>query len=194
MMNSQIGKYDESYRDKLKSLFPDRVVYAPPDHALDEIRKYRSGLSNTQGNEFPFVSLWRIDEKINIENYNRAMFIRGRTLGVEGTKAGKLKMLPLSLSYQMDIWSLSKTYLDELYREFMFALVGDPKLKITLSGDEFIFDLRIDSEEDNSDIAEFLEKRKLYRKTIITNIDNALIFTKKEIDVITSVDINILVE
>lgn len=115
---------------------------------------------------------------------------------------GKLKSLqvnaiPMTLNYQLDIYTKKLSEADEYVRNFVFNFINHPKLTIELpyQGVNYKHDFNIvvnNPIQDNSDIPNRLFGGQFYRWTINLTIDDAYLFSVPFEDLVSvdSVEIN----
>lgn len=111
-----------------------------------------------------------------------------------GTGAGKLNTIPISVDYQLNIYTRYLEEADEYARNVVFNIVNYPKLTIEIpyEGAKLYHDanVRIQSEvEDNSDVPERLISGQFIRLTIGLNIDDAYLFDVRLKDNISIVEV-----
>jgi hypothetical protein len=111
-----------------------------------------------------------------------------------GTGAGKLNTIPISVDYQLNIYTRYLEEADEYARNIVFNIVNYPKLTIEIpyEGSKLIHDanIRLQSEvEDNSDIPERLISGQFIRLTMGLNIDDAYLFDVRLKDNISIVEV-----
>ena len=118
--------YDKSLLEKLESLFSN-VIMAPTDDAFKR--------SNEDGKVLlPLISAYRLSNPINMEDYNRYEVFSGRLVNIEeNSKLIKQQGLPITITYQIDIWAAKRIHADGLFRELVYHLLTNPNLSIQLS-------------------------------------------------------------
>lgn len=200
-MESCFTIYDVAIRDKLEEKIPNKVILTPVDRALlDRQTQFMANREKAiEGTVLPFISFWRVGDSNNLEQfYNEALFRIGMRVGFEEGEitnlVKRLHVLPTRLEYNFELWSVDKVVLDEIYREFMFCILGNPSVKIKVADVEFIYSLELVDEEDNTDILAQLEAQKLYRRTVKMAIPQARIHMLEEIQVPKSISIDYKVD
>lgn len=105
---------------------------------------------------------------------------------IDGTmeKAAQLNAIPITINYQLDIYTRYMSEADELVRAFIFNFVNYPKIEVILPYNgmdaKHISSVRISPQvEDNSDIPERLIPHQFTRETFNVTIDDAYLFDIK---------------
>ena len=99
-------------------------------------------------------------------------------------KAAQLNAIPITLNYQLDIYTRYMSEADELVRAFIFNFINYPKIEVTVPYNgmdvKHISSVRISPNiEDNSDIPERLIPHQFTRETLNVNIDDAYLWDIK---------------
>ena len=99
-------------------------------------------------------------------------------------KAAQLNAIPITLNYQLDIYTRYMSEADELVRAFIFNFINQPKIEVTVPYNgmdvKHISSVRISPNiEDNSDIPERLIPHQFTRETLNVNIDDAYLWDIK---------------
>ena len=183
MSQSGLGAYDEGLLNYLKSAlnFPN-IVNAAESKAFDTSADKNSHKVEIQ---LPMISFWRIANPLTYEGGgNFAMRQRGRRMSAdkEGLTAVAWRSLPVTLSYQLTIWSDRRSEVDDIYRELMMYLLTDnPHITIQLEGMETPeeFYIHVTDTDTSTDVDSFSDKGRLYTQNIMIDIPAAqLIFSR----------------
>ncbi len=169
--------YDNSMINKLKEVFPN-VVYAPTDKALS------IATDDKKGNiSLPLISVYRLSQNLDSSrSYPEAW--QGRLHNRVDSANSQLftQSLPLTLTYQIDIWSTKRIESDSIYVELLFYLIDKPNLTIDIPNITVEdFSLNITETDSDIDMESFSEKGRLYRN-IITLECMARIFRHQSYD------------
>lgn len=136
----------------------------------------------------PAISLYRSGYNLTTQGKSMPMYRQGRyannvvtTNGVTTESLFTTKALPISINYQLDIWTKTRQENDEFMREIIWYFTLNPQLSITLQygniTQEIGFHVFIgDSVIDNSDIMEFENRGQYYRTTVSMLVDEAQFF------------------
>lgn len=105
-----------------------------------------------------------------------------------------VKVIPISILYQIDIYTRYELEADLLMRNLIFNIVNYPTFKVKVPKTELKHTASLtlnDTIEDNSDIPERFVKGNLTRLTAIVSIDDANLFDVRELH---NVDIDIRID
>ena len=127
--------YDEAVAKKINSWLPkskDRQLHVL---APDETRRLFSIELDETADEpikLPLIALSR-DNTVDIKQRTMTpMSFDGLMLDSNGKKTLQLDAIPISLSYQLDIYARRVEEADALMREFAFKLINNPQIIIEL--------------------------------------------------------------
>lgn len=169
--------YDEAIVDRFREIFQDpRISIQPPENAI----RFVSQLSDDDV-KFPLLSLNRTGYSIRSSDVNWAQSRTGvaNRINCDGT-INVMRNIPISMEYQLDVYTVDKISNDEIYRELLFYFLKNPTLEVkipyTVEG-KHVFNLRFrDDVVDNSDTVEHINKGVLYRNTSVWYCDDAYLF------------------
>ena len=155
--------YDKVIVDKFKKLFNDnRISIQPPENAI----RYTAQLEDDNVN-FPLISLNRTNWSIRGSDVNFAQSRTGvlNRVNDNGTLS-VMKILPIRLDYQLDVYTVDKLSNDEIYRELLFYFLNNPTLTVNIPytlDTEHVFNLYFNDDIiDNSDTVEHVNRGVLY--------------------------------
>lgn len=174
--------YDEALVKKLKywTQLTDIHIYSPDDtQRLFEIIADDSGDAPI---ELPIICLRRKNDLDFTTPRKRPLSYNGMRLNSTVEKSSQLNAIPVTISYQLDIYTRYAEEADELIRNLTFNIINYPKLPITFTyNDETITHngfIRMESSVvNNSDIPERLISGQFSRYTFNITIDDAYIFS-----------------
>lgn len=183
MSQGGLGAYDEGLLNYLKSAlnFPN-IVNAADSKAFDVSADKISEKVEVQ---MPMISFWRIANPLTHEGGgNFAMRHRGMRMSTDHEKGTAVawRSLPVTLSYQLTIWSDRRSEVDDIYRELMMYLLTDnPHITIQLEGmdvpEEFY--IHVVDTDTSTDVDSFSDRGRLYTQNIMIDIQDAqLIFSR----------------
>ena len=150
----------------------------------------RADQSNSDSIELPLVSLTR-GQSISILSTNKKpLSYDGKKFNANSKKIQQLNGIPISINYQLDIYTRHRVENDDLWREFVFKIINNPKLFVEIPYKEekimHVFNMRItDTVEDNSDIPEHLISGEFFRSTLNIYVDDAYLFDYKVKDTLS---------
>lgn len=182
--------YDESIASRLQGWIndPNLHIYRPEE--VSWMLQQKADEANDRPITLPFIALSRQTD-INIENPNkRPLSYSGMTVRMydnDGNEvhlksAYKLNAIPMSLNYQLDIYTKGMAEATEYVREFIFRLVNNPTIQITIpyNGVNLTHKSNIHVNpqiEDNSDIPQRLYPGQFTRFTLRFTVDDAYLFS-----------------
>lgn len=180
--------YDEALYNKIQSWIRDSSMrILKPDETLETFR-IRADKGDDKALTLPFINISR-DKTFEILRLGRTpLSCSGKVVGASDSILIPLNAIPISLSYQIDIYTQSYAQADIYLRELIFNLVNHPKITITIPYNNIKLNhnayVRLLSDvEDNSDVPERLFKTQFTRWTLSVTIDDAYLFSAPTVDV-----------
>lgn len=180
--------YDSALVSKLKNWTKDTsvTVLAPT-----EVRRLFEILADTSTEEkvaLPIIALSRKGGFTILDRTKRPLSFDGMTLDANCRQAKQLNAIPISIPYQLDIYTRYQDEADELIRNIVFNTINYPKLTVTIpyNSEDYKHDanMRLGAEvEDNSDIPERLISGQFTRMTLSFDLDDAYLFDVRYRDV-----------
>lgn len=135
--------------------------------------------------EFPLVSLTRIGWSLR-DTKPEFMEKAGALYDVrKGTKDDKLKQvrlqaIPISINYQLDVWTRTRIDNDALTREIIWYYTLNPQLLVDIPHGldiQHVFNVFFENDiEDNSDIVEHQNRGQFFRQTLGLYVDDAYLW------------------
>lgn len=187
-----LAAYDEGLLNYLKETlsFPN-VINSAESQAWDNFADEDLVEGNREKKKaevtLPMVSFWRIANPLtHVGGGNFAMRRRGRIADKDedsGT-AIRWRSLPISLSYQITIWSDRRREVDDIFRELIMYLVTDnPHISIKLEGmetpEEFM--LEVVDTDSSTDVDSFDNRGRIYTQHILVDVTDAQLFFSREV-------------
>lgn len=174
--------YDEALANKIKRWVrnPDMKILKP-----DETTRLFQTLADTNNDSpitLPLITISREREVELLNTSKQPKTFDGFTIDKNEKVAIKLNVVPIQISYQIDIYTTNIEEADEYVREFIFKLINEPMLMVDICyNDSHILhrsSLWVESTiSDNSDISERLFPTQFTRFTIKVVCDNAYLFS-----------------
>jgi hypothetical protein len=168
--------YDKALFDKIKGIY-DEVIFASPDEA------FKINASQHDGRVLmPFISVWRLPEfAINRMTYNDSRVRAGDRLRFVDNTQKNLRGVPVTLTYQVDIYSNKRNSCDGITSELVLHLLENPYVNVCFGGGEepFVqqFELVVsDNINDNTNISDFEDTGRSYRLTVEAVFNEAIIY------------------
>lgn len=193
-----IRLYDEAFINKLKSWTNDTKVTIVGPSETKRLFEVIADNTNDSPIKLPLISLKRSGGFSISHTAKHPMSHTGAKLGANDSKTKILNMIPISIPYQIDLYTRYLEEADEYIRNLVFNIINYPKLDITIPYYEenrvHVSNIRIAGDvEDNSDIPERLISGQFTRYSIKIEIDDAYLFDVKYKDtksvIITGVEV-----
>lgn len=162
--------YDKALKEKLENVFPN-VILAPPDDAFSR--------SNEDGKvKLPLISAWRLSNPINFEEFNHYETFTGRRSRQLQDNMVLTEGLPITITYQIDIWAQKREYADGIYRELVYYLMTNPNLQLKIpSVDSPVdFSMKLTDVDTSTDYASFDSNNIVHRYTLTYEVPYAKLF------------------
>ena len=175
-MFSSFSKYGEALKSLLKECFKGDVIMEPADSA------FQYAVKQTENKiKFPFISFYPANT-IYLDNKNSGMPAYSHGLeyqnplpiynkdgslkGVNKRLAKNAEFLYILMSYQIDVWALSRLEAEQVLQELIFWLYQNQQVDVEYNGQKLAFSFEIDDNViDNSDLASYMSNGKMYRYT-----------------------------
>lgn len=183
-----IGLYDNTFLEKLQNWTKGTAVtIVGPDETN---RLYQQIADNTNDSpiKLPFISLKRPGGFTILNTGKRPLTFDGATLDANYDKAKQLNGIPISIPYQLDIYTRYRNEADEYVRNIVFNIINYPKLDINIPYNNANYvhnsNIRLAGEiDDASDIPERLISGQFIRMSMKIDIDDAYLFDVRYRDV-----------
>ena len=174
--------YDDALVNKIKNWVKDeKVRVLAPDETL-RLFQIEANDNNDEPISLPIISLTRAREVDLDHPHKKMMTFDGMMLDATIEKSLQIDAIPMTLNYQLDIYTRYKYEADEYMRNFVFNLVNHPKVKVVLPYNDINYthysNIRlVPTIEDNSDVPNRLVSDQFTRWTISFTIDDAYLFS-----------------
>lgn len=190
--------YDNAIVQDLRNITHNdkRNIYIiPPEDYFD-----LNAMMNKDNIKLPLISLTRPSWSL-LDRKPQTMIFDGFLAEADKEKdlIKNIQAIPISISYQLDIWTNNRKENDMIMRELIWYYTLNPTLCVNIPYKNIDypheFNIFFDNEiEDNSDIVEHKNQGRLFRQTIGFYTDDAYLWKIKErrftkLDVVT-VEIN----
>lgn len=177
--------YDEALLKKLRSWTSDTKVkiYGP-----DDARQLFQVLADEQDDkrlELPMIVLTR-PGGYTVTNTNRKpLSYNGVTIQEEEDYSTKLNAIPISIGYQLDVYTRYMKEADTYTRELVFNIVNHNKVEVEIPYEDVnlkhISSIWMSSDiVDNTNVPEIIIRGQFYRMTINIVIDDAYLWDVKK--------------
>lgn len=174
--------YDEALLNKIKNWVKDPNMRITGPDETRRLFEYMVDVTNDEPIKLPLIALRR-GRGITLQSVNkRPLTFDGITIEANKEKSIQLNGIPVTISYQLDIYTRYFAECDEYVRNFLFNFINFPKLTINIpyEGTNLVYDANITlntSIEDNSDIPERLVAGQFTRFTFTFEINDAYMFS-----------------
>ena len=179
-----IRYYDEALLEKIKKWVKDPNMKITGPNETKRLFQYLGDITNDKPIQLPLITLRRLSPVTILSTNKKPLTFDGHRKFNDGEKGDQLNGIPISINYQIDIYTRYYAEADEYLRNFVFQIINNPTLKITIpyNSANIIHESNIrinDNLEDNSDISERLIEGQFTRMTISIYIDDAYLFDYK---------------
>lgn len=186
--------YDEAVATKINNWLPKdknrKIRVLKPDE-VKRLFEIEADEKKDKPLSLPLIAISR-DTTIDIMQPTMVpMSFDGMMIESDGVQTIQLDAIPISLSYQLDIYTKRFDEGDELLREFLFKIINNPQLVIEIPYNNqklsYVTALILQSQvEDTSDISQRLFPGQFTRWTLRFNVDRPYLFSvplKNNIDI-----------
>ena len=187
--------YDEALLNKFKKWTAGTEMVITGVNETRKLFEILADKGNDNPIKLPIITISRPGGFTIQQKNKEKLSYAGLPMMDTGTGAALLNAIPITIDYQVDIYTRYLEEADEYVRNIVFNIVNYPKLTISIpyEGADLVHDahIRIQSEvEDNSDIPERLVSGQFVRMTIGLNIDDAYLFDVRLKDNMSIVEVN----
>lgn len=183
-----VNLYDEALLEKLKqwTLDTNIHVYGPQD--TKQLFATIADENKDKEIQLPIIVLRRRGGFSILNTTKRPLSFDGATLDANHNKASQLNAIPISIGYQIDVYTRYFQEADEFARNIVFNIVNYPKVTVNIpyNNQNYKHDsnIRLQGEvEDTSDIPERLISGQFSRISMKIDIDDAYLFDVRYRDV-----------
>ncbi len=174
--------YDEALKNKIANWVKDPNMVITSPNETRRLFEYTLDTNNDNPIKLPLIALRRNPDVRILNTNKRALTFDGATTEANDLKVASLSAIPISLNYQLDIYTRYYEECDDYVRNFIFNFINYPNLHITIpyNGSEIDHDSTVrilEDFSDNSDIPERLIPGQFTRFTLNLSIDDAYLFS-----------------
>jgi hypothetical protein len=196
-----LAAYDDALLSYLKKILNfDNVINSAETQAWSNIadEDLTEGGRPTKKADvsLPMVSFWRTSSPLTYKGGgNWAFRHHGKLVEANDTTyvGTRWRTLPITLMYQITIWSDRRHEVDDIYRELLMYLITDnPIISIKLEGmnEEQKFGLDVVDTDTSVDVDSFDDKGRIYTENIIVSVNEAQLFFSKEIPLVKEIPLH----
>lgn len=180
-----IRYYDEAIATKINSWLPknnNRQIKVLKPEETKRLFEIEADEKNDGAISLPLIALSRDSSIDMIYRGMNPMSYDGLLLDSDGDSSIKLRGIPITLTYQLDIYTKRYDEGDEILREFVFKLMNKPQIVIELPYNnqhfKHVASIQLQGQiEDTSDIQQRLFSGQFTRWTIRFGIIGAYLFS-----------------
>ena len=176
-----IKLYDDALLKKLNKWTAGTQVHITGVNESRRLFETILDSNNDKQLQLPIIALSR-PGGYTIQNKNqRPIAHSGSTMLANNERGAKLNVIPIGITYQIDIYTRYLEEADEYARNFIFNIINYPKLLVEIPYEDLGLyhnaNIRLNSDvDDNSDIPERFIPGQFTRLTIGLIIDDAYLF------------------
>ena len=173
--------YDDAFLNKLKFWTNNTDIHIYGAEETTRLFEVQANNNNDRPIKLPIIVLRRIGGySVDIKG-KRAFTFDGLTTDSTKEKSTHLNAIPISIPYQLDIYTRYLEEADQYMRSLIFNIINHPKLTVTIpyQGKDLLHDsnIRISSDvKDNSNIKERLVSGQFTRFSIGIISDDAYLW------------------
>lgn len=176
-----VGLYDKAIIDKLSSWTKNTSVTLVGPNDVKRLFEMTADKSQDKPIQLPMLVLSRRGGYTILDKTKRVLSFDGAGIAIGPSRKCQLNAIPISIPYQLDIYTRYFSEADEFSRNLVFNIINYPKLDIVIpyEGVNYHQDANIRMDEgieDNSDIPERLIAGQFTRNTIMLYVDDAYLF------------------
>ena len=191
-----VALYDKMVKNKIAGwvIDPNMVILGPDE--TEELFKHQADIKDDKPITLPLIAISR-DRDINIElTAKRPLTHMGKSFNYNSNSVDHLNAIPITINYQLDIYTRFQTEAHEYARNFVFNIVNHPSMELLIpyndSNLSYISYMSLMSPiSDNSDIPQRLVPGQFTRMTMHFSLKDAYLFSYsyKNIPKITQIEI-----
>ena len=177
-----ISLYDEAVYKLIYGRVKDSKMRILRPEESKYLFQMRADMNNDKPITLPLVSISRNNNIEILSTQKQPLSFDGVKMQINPKEAMLLSRIPIKLEYQLDIWTQKELDCENWIREFVFLLINNPIIEITLPYHGANFKqqatIRLANEiVDNSDADNKLFKDQYTRMTLTFNIDDANLYS-----------------
>lgn len=179
-----VGLYDDAFVEKLKKWTKETDVTILTPSEVRNTFAIIADKKNDSPIELPLITLKRPGGFTVLQTGARPLMKSGARLFSNSEVTKNLRAIPISIPYQIDIYTRYQDEADEYARNIVYNIINYPRLdiKIPYYDENYIHysNIHMNGEvEDTSDIPERLVSGQFTRMTIQIVVDDAYLFDIK---------------
>lgn len=177
-----VALYDRAVQKKISSWILDSNLMVLGPDEVHRLFQVRADKTSDKPLTLPLIAIGRgrnIDLQVTAK---RPLSSAGKVFKATSTEVDHLNAVPMTLQYQIDIYTRYQEEADEYVRNFVFQIINHPKLELQIpyngSALKYISYMSLANQvTDNSDIAERLIPGQFTRMTLRIQLNDAYLFS-----------------
>lgn len=177
-----VALYDQAVKQTIQRwiLDPNLTVLGPDE--TKRLFQYKADKNDDRPLTLPLIAIGR-DRDIDIQvTAKRPMSHSGKVFNSDGKVSDHLNAVPITLRYQIDVYTRYQEEADEYIRNFVFQIINYPAMEIQIpyngSNLEYTSYMSLVNQiTDNSDVAERLIPGQFTRMTLRVQLSDAYLFS-----------------
>lgn len=183
-----LGLYDNAFLNKLNNWTKDTQVTVFGVNETNRLFTMVADNTNDSPIKLPLITLSRPGGFSVLTTGKRPLSFDGATLDANHEIASQLNAIPISVSYQLDVYTRYFKEADEYARNLVFNIINYPKLDIDIpyNNEHYIHhsNIRLQGDiEDNSEIPERMIPGQFTRLSMRIDVDDAYLYDIRYRDV-----------
>ena len=127
-----VGLYDQAFINKLQSWTKDTVVTILTPNETKNLFAVIADKNNDQPIKLPLIALKRPGGFSVLRTGKSPLSASGMRLFANDKVGRRLRAIPISIPYQIDIYTRYQDEADELVRNIVYNIINYPKLEINI--------------------------------------------------------------
>lgn len=181
--------YDKALVAKLNSWTNNTNIHVFGPDETQNLIEIIADESNDKPLQLPIISISRSNGYEIINPNKKTLTYDGLLMDATTTKSINLNAIPISIVYQIDVWTRYQKEADEFIRNLIFNLINYPTLKVIIPYNqanlEHFANIRIATDVLDNSSNNRLATRQFTRLSIGVNIDDAYLWDARVRNVIS---------
>lgn len=181
--------YDKALVAKLNSWTNNTNIHVFGPDETQNLIEVIADESNDKTLQLPIISISRSSGYEIINPNKKTLTYDGLLMDATTTKSINLNAIPISIVYQIDVWTRYQKEADEFIRNLIFNLINYPTLKVIIPYNqanlEHFANIRIATDVLDNSSNNRLATRQFTRLSIGVNIDDAYLWDARVRNVIS---------
>jgi hypothetical protein len=181
--------YDEAIKNKIESWVQDTKIRVLKPDEVTRLFRLREDQTDDENLKLPLIAISRETSVTINSTVKQTMSFDGYPIIGGEKKTLVLNAVPITVNYQIDIFTKRFEEGDEYLRNFIFQLINNPKLTISIPYNSLVLAKNnivlqhiaylklLDTVTDNSDISEKLFADQFTRWTLQLELEDGYLFS-----------------